>query len=193
MNKLGYAAIICVAVGCAANGTTIDVKTTSADAEKAYAAQNYPDAVELYTKIITADPKNYFAIYRRGISHLQLSDLKGQSLEEKQMHFGSAIRDLTMSVEIFPTVDALFNRGIALVLYGRYKDAVADFMECKKLSPKDPEIYLVMARLYEEKFDSQELKAIENYKAYFDNGGTDSAARAAYLGLLEKFPVKPGK
>lgn len=193
VKNLFFAAALCALGGCVGSGTRIDVKRASADADRAYAAQNYPEAIELYTRIIAADSKNYFAIYRRGICHLQLSGLKAQSFEEKQTHLRSAIRDLTDSIEIFPTVDALFNRSIAFVLSGRYKDAVADLIECKKLSPKDPEIYLAMAKLYEEKFEGQELKAIENYKAYFDNGGTDNAARSAYMKLVEKFQVKPGK
>jgi tetratricopeptide (TPR) repeat protein len=101
-------------------------------------AKNYPAALDLFTKAVAADPKDYAAHFHRALSY---------SLMDK---FAEAIPEYKITLELRPDLyDAEINLGMCLLRVKDAAAAVGPFERASAQKPKEfrPTYYLGMARL----------------------------------------------
>ncbi|KAH7533758.1 hypothetical protein FEM48_Zijuj04G0165700 [Ziziphus jujuba var. spinosa] len=90
-------------------------------ANEAFKAHKYAQAIELYTQAIEINSQNAVYLANRAFAHLKLEE------------YGSAIQDASMAIEGY------YRRGAALLAMGKFKEALKDFQQLKKICPNDPD------------------------------------------------------
>jgi len=101
---------------------------------KAFAAHNWPSAIDFYSKAIELNDKEPTFWSNRAQAYL------------KTEAYGFAIRDATKAIELNPSfVKAYYRRATAYAAILKPKDAVKDFKTCVKINPgnKDAKLKLV--------------------------------------------------
>ncbi|KAG6419428.1 hypothetical protein SASPL_121650 [Salvia splendens] len=105
-------------------------------ANEAFKAHKYSQAIDLYTQAIEVNNDNAVYWANRAFAHAKLEE------------YGSAIQDATSAIEIDPkyskasTVGFCFGyyrRGAAYLAMGKFKEALKDFQQVKRLCPNDPD------------------------------------------------------
>ncbi len=87
-------------------------------------------AVELFSKAIEKDPREFRYYNDRGIAYRRVGNME------------AALADYTKALELKPDyTNALNNRGIAYLQQGRYNEAAADFTEALKHGGLEGKIY----------------------------------------------------
>ncbi|KAK4398174.1 Serine/threonine-protein phosphatase 5 [Sesamum angolense] len=85
-------------------------------------------AIDLYTQAIEVNKDNAVYWANRAFAHTKLEE------------YGSAIQDATKAIEIDPKYSkGYYRRGAAYLAMGKFKDALKDFQQVKKLCPNDPD------------------------------------------------------
>ncbi|XP_031106874.1 serine/threonine-protein phosphatase 5-like [Ipomoea triloba] len=97
-------------------------------ANEAFKAHKYSQAIDLYTRAIELNCDNAVYWANRAFAHTKLEE------------YGSAIQDATKAIEIDPKYSkGYYRRGAAYLAMGKFKDALKDFQQVKKISPNDPD------------------------------------------------------
>ncbi|KAM3302044.1 serine/threonine-protein phosphatase 5 isoform X1 [Capsicum chacoense] len=97
-------------------------------ANEAFKGHKYSQAIDLYTQAIELNGENAVYWANRAFAHTKLEE------------YGSAIQDGTKAIEIDPRYSkGYYRRGAAYLAMGKFKDALKDFQQVKKLCPNDPD------------------------------------------------------
>ncbi|KAL3502844.1 hypothetical protein ACH5RR_037293 [Cinchona calisaya] len=95
-------------------------------ANEAFKDHKFAQAIELYTQAIEVNSDNAVYWANRAFAHTKLEE------------YGSAILDATKAVEIDPKYSkGYYRRGAAYLAMGKFKEALKDFQQVKKLCPND--------------------------------------------------------
>lgn len=97
-------------------------------ANEAFKAHKYSQAIDLYTQAIELNGQNAVYWANCAFAHIKLEE------------YGSAIQDSTKAIEIDPKYSkGYYRRGTAYLAMGKFKDALKDFQQVKRLCPNDPD------------------------------------------------------
>lgn len=97
-------------------------------ANEAFKANKYSLAIDLYSQAINENEGNAVYWANRAFAHTKLEE------------YGSAIQDATRAIEIDPKYSkGYYRRGAAYLAMGKFKEALKDLQQVKKLSPNDPD------------------------------------------------------
>ncbi|XP_021603934.1 serine/threonine-protein phosphatase 5 isoform X1 [Manihot esculenta] len=97
-------------------------------ANEAFKARKYAQAIDLYTQAIELNSQNAVYWANRAFAHTKLEE------------YGSAIQDASKAIEIDPKYSkGYYRRGAAFLAMGKFKEALKDFQQVKKLCPNDPD------------------------------------------------------
>ncbi|KAK9052579.1 hypothetical protein SSX86_029208 [Deinandra increscens subsp. villosa] len=97
-------------------------------ANEAFKGNKFSQAIDLYTKAIEINGENAVYWANRAFSHAKLEE------------YGSAIQDASKAVEIDPKYSkGYYRRGAAYLAMGKFKEALKDFQQVKRLCPNDPD------------------------------------------------------
>ncbi|KAH8733322.1 serine/threonine-protein phosphatase 5 [Ilyonectria robusta] len=148
--------------------SAVDLKNQG---NKAFAAGDWPTAIDFYSKAIELNDKEPTFFTNRAQAHI------------KTEAYGYAIADTTSAIKLNPKmVKAYYRRGLAKTAILRPKDALDDFKECVKLDPANKDAKLRL----------EDCKKIVRQLAFFaaiEVGDEPSAAE----GLdVDSMAVEPG-
>lgn len=116
-------------------------------ANAAFQAHKFNRAIELYSEAIELNSQNAVYWANRAFAHTKLEE------------YGSAIQDATKAVEIDPKyTKGYYRRGAAYLAMGKFKEALKDFQQVKKIHPNDPD---ATKKLKEAEKAVQKLRFIE--------------------------------
>ncbi|KAK6287100.1 hypothetical protein POUND7_013279 [Theobroma cacao] len=90
-------------------------------ANEAFKAHKYGQAIDLYARAIELNAQNAVYWANRAFAHTKLEE------------YGSAIQDATKAIEGY------YRRGAAYLAMGKFKEALKDFQQVKKICPNDPD------------------------------------------------------
>ncbi|XVF14531.1 hypothetical protein REPUB_Repub09cG0069300 [Reevesia pubescens] len=97
-------------------------------ANEAFKAHKYGQAIDLYTQAIELNGQNAVYWANRAFAHTKLEE------------YGSAILDATKAIEVDPKYSkGYYRRGAAYLAMGKFKEALKDFQQVKKICPNDPD------------------------------------------------------
>ncbi|PSS17650.1 Serine/threonine-protein like [Actinidia chinensis var. chinensis] len=97
-------------------------------ANEAFKAHKYSQAIALYSQAIELNSQNAVYWANRAFAHTKLEE------------YGSAIQDASNAVEVDPKYSkGYYRRGAAYLAMGKFKEALKDFQQVKKLCPNDPD------------------------------------------------------
>ena len=129
----------------------------------------YPQAIEIYTKIIKSNPKNIAAYYNRGLAY---------TLKEK---YDLAIQDYSQAIALNPQdATAYNNRGNAYSNIKKYDLAIQDFDKAIKLNPQDATAYFNRGKAYS---DRASLQQEHSQKMEYDNKARKSYKQAFEIAI----------
>ncbi|RLN29559.1 serine/threonine-protein phosphatase 5 [Panicum miliaceum] len=97
-------------------------------ANEAFKANKFSQAIELYSQAIELNSSNAVYWANRAFAHTKLEE------------YGSAVQDATKAIEIDPRYSkGYYRRGAAYLAMGKFKEALKDFQQVKKICPNDPD------------------------------------------------------
>uniref|UniRef100_A0A1J3HMB1 Serine/threonine-protein phosphatase 5 n=1 Tax=Noccaea caerulescens TaxID=107243 RepID=A0A1J3HMB1_NOCCA len=97
-------------------------------ANEAFKGHKYSNAIDLYSQAIELNGNNAVYWANRAFAHTKLEE------------YGSAILDATKAIEIDSRYSkGYYRRGAAYLAMGKFKDALKDFQQVKRISPNDPD------------------------------------------------------
>ncbi|XP_034701450.1 serine/threonine-protein phosphatase 5 isoform X2 [Vitis riparia] len=97
-------------------------------ANEAFKAHKYSQAIDLYTRAIELHSQNAVYWANRAFAHTKLEE------------YGSAIQDASKAIEVdLKYSKGYYRRGAAYLAMGKFKEALKDFQQVKKLCPNDPD------------------------------------------------------
>nr|CAB3459860.1 unnamed protein product [Digitaria exilis] len=97
-------------------------------ANEAFKANKFSQAIELYSQAIELNTSNAVYWANRAFAHTKLEE------------YGSAVQDATKAIEIDPRYSkGYYRRGAAYLAMGKFKEALKDFQQVKKICPNDPD------------------------------------------------------
>ncbi|XP_078429248.1 protein phosphatase 5.2 [Wolffia australiana] len=97
-------------------------------ANEAFKCHKFFQAVDLYSQAIELNGLNAVYWANRAFAHSKLEE------------YGSAIQDATKAIDIDPKYSkGYYRRGAAHMAMGKFKDALKDFQQLKRLCPNDPD------------------------------------------------------
>ncbi|ONK66914.1 uncharacterized protein A4U43_C06F13420 [Asparagus officinalis] len=97
-------------------------------ANEAFKANKFSQAIDLYTQAIELNSLNAVYWANRAFSHTKLEE------------YGSAIQDASKAIEIDPRYSkGYYRRGAAYLAMGKFKEALKDFQQVKRICPNDPD------------------------------------------------------
>lgn len=111
-----------------ANPDVVQAEEIKQLANDAFKAHKYFQAIELYSQAIELNGQNAVYWANRAFAHTKLEE------------YGSAIQDATKAIEVDPRYSkGYYRRGAAYLAMGKFKEALKDFQQVKKLCPNDPD------------------------------------------------------
>ncbi|PAN16747.1 hypothetical protein PAHAL_3G083000 [Panicum hallii] len=97
-------------------------------ANESFKANKFSQAIELYSQAIELNSSNAVYWANRAFAHTKLEE------------YGSAVQDATKAIEIDPRYSkGYYRRGAAYLAMGKFKEALKDFQQVKKICPNDPD------------------------------------------------------
>ncbi|XP_002280111.3 serine/threonine-protein phosphatase 5 isoform X1 [Vitis vinifera] len=97
-------------------------------ANEAFKAHKYSQAIDLYTRAIELHSQNAVYWANRAFAHTKLEE------------YGSAIQDASKAIEVdLKYSKGYYRRGAAYLAMGKFKEALKDFQQVKKICPNDPD------------------------------------------------------
>ncbi|KAL5731833.1 protein-serine/threonine phosphatase [Ranunculus cassubicifolius] len=110
------------------NSNSVRAEEIKLLANDAFKAHKFSQAIDLYSQAIELNGENAVYWANRAFAHTKLEE------------YGSAIQDATKAVEVDPKYSkGYYRRGAALLAMGKFKEALKDFQQVKKISPNDPD------------------------------------------------------
>lgn len=143
---------------------------------RALAERNqHAEAVDVFTKAVRANPESPEAYFHRGCSYVRMrlgQEMQGDSRTAED----KALKDFDVAVRLNPAYGkAYFNRAMIFAARANYRAAAEDLGNACMYDARNPEPFLQLGRIYEEKFDSMGVAALERYDKYAELGGRDPA------------------
>ncbi|XP_021898369.1 serine/threonine-protein phosphatase 5-like isoform X2 [Carica papaya] len=112
----------------AENSNVLRAEEIKVQANDAFKARKYALAIDLYTRAIELNNDNAVYWANRAFAHTKLEE------------YGSAIQDASKAIEIDPKYSkGYYRRGAAYLAMGKFKEALKDFQQVKKICPNDPD------------------------------------------------------
>ncbi|CAI8606998.1 unnamed protein product [Vicia faba] len=97
-------------------------------ANQAFKDRKFSHSIDLYTQAIELNSQSAVYYANRAFAHLRLEE------------YGSAILDATKDIEVDPKYSkGYYRRGAAHLGLGKFKEALKDFQQVKKMCPNDPD------------------------------------------------------
>ncbi|WOL12397.1 hypothetical protein Cni_G21164 [Canna indica] len=97
-------------------------------ANAAFKANKFSQAIDLYSQAIELNGLNAVYWANRALAHTKLEE------------YGSAVQDATKAIEIDPRYSkGYYRRGTAYLAMGKFKQALKDFQQVKRICPNDPD------------------------------------------------------
>ncbi|CAA7408594.1 unnamed protein product [Spirodela intermedia] len=97
-------------------------------ANEAFKAHRFFQAVDLYSQAIELNGLNAVYWANRAFAHTKLEE------------YGSAVQDATKAIEVDPKYSkGYYRRGAAYLAMGKFKEALKDFQQLKRICPNDPD------------------------------------------------------
>lgn len=97
-------------------------------ANEAFKAKRFSQAIDLYTQAIDLNGHNVVYWSNRAFAHTKLEE------------YGSAVQDATKAIEVDPKYSkGYYRRGAAYLAMGKFKEALKDFQQVKRICPNDPD------------------------------------------------------
>lgn len=97
-------------------------------ANDAFKANKFSQAIDLYSQAIELNSSNAVYWANRAFAHTKLEE------------YGSAVQDATKAIEVDPKyTKGYYRRGAAYLSMGKYKEALKDFQQVKRICPNDPD------------------------------------------------------
>ncbi|XP_076906169.1 serine/threonine-protein phosphatase 5-like isoform X1 [Bidens hawaiensis] len=97
-------------------------------ANEAFKGNKFSQAIDLYTKAIELNGGCAVYLANRAFAHAKLEE------------YGSVIQDASKAIEIDPKYSkGYYRRGAAYLSMGKFKEALKDFQQVKRISPNDPD------------------------------------------------------
>ncbi|WOL14145.1 serine/threonine-protein phosphatase 5 [Canna indica] len=97
-------------------------------ANEAFKANRFSQAIDLYSQAIELNSLNAVYWANRAFAHTKLEE------------YGSAVQDATKAIEIDPRYSkGYYRRGAAYLAMGKFKEALKDFQQVKRICPNDPD------------------------------------------------------
>jgi tetratricopeptide (TPR) repeat protein len=173
--------LLLVAAGCATeDGPPPGVAEAQGRLEagrEAVRARQIPEAIDLFTEAVRANPDLAEAYYERGRCEITLR-LDPQAEGDLRVLEQRALDDFSAAVRKNPAYgDAFFNRAMILASRAQYKLAADDLLNAIRFKPQDPEPHRWLGQIYEQKFEDRIVAAMEHYEKYSDLGGSDATIR----------------
>lgn len=135
---------------------------------------DWKTAADYYGQSLEANPQSSETHLKRGNAYVEMYRAPGDSEGPSRQWLERAVFDYGRAVQLNPaSYDGFFNRAMVACKFARFKDAVADLLQCVQIRPKEAEPHLVIGRLYEEKFEDRGIQALEHYDTYVELGGAD--------------------
>ncbi|MDP6958991.1 MAG: hypothetical protein QF645_09280, partial [Planctomycetota bacterium] len=154
-------------LGCASSETKLDpqlAKEYFLEGVKAKEEKRYEDAIEVLTESLRYHPTYAQAYYHRALASLKMRKGEGVSIPTRKL-IDAAFRDFTSAINASPTFsDAYFSRAMIFLSRARYREAVADLLVCCRYSPRDVEPHLILAQIYETRFEGKIGLAMNHYE-----------------------------
>lgn len=116
--------------------------------KSAYDTEDYPQAIEQFSKAAAVDPQDPQIYYHRGLAHVAQDD------------FQEALADFTQALKLNPrNAMAHYQRGLAHRLLGQHDQAIEEYSRALKLDPRLALAYRNRSRAYAAKGDNEKAKA----------------------------------
>ncbi|XP_058219364.1 serine/threonine-protein phosphatase 5 isoform X2 [Rhododendron vialii] len=97
-------------------------------ANEAFKAHKFSQAIALYTQAIELNSQSAVYWANRAFAHTKLEE------------YGSALLDASEAIKIDPKYSkGYYRRGAAYLAMGKFKEALRDFQQVKKICPNDPD------------------------------------------------------
>ncbi|XP_021729871.1 serine/threonine-protein phosphatase 5-like isoform X2 [Chenopodium quinoa] len=110
------------------SSTVSRAEELKSSANEAFKAHKYSQAIDLYSQAIELNEQNAVYWANRAFAHTKLEE------------YGSAIHDATKAIEIDPKYSkGYYRRGAAYLAMGKFKEALKDFQQVKRICPNDPD------------------------------------------------------
>jgi tetratricopeptide (TPR) repeat protein len=187
------------AAGCAsgpAGAPDVEASQAYLAEGRALAERNlHGEAVDVFTKAVHANPDSPEAYFHRGCSYVRMrlgQEMQGDSRAAED----KALRDFDAAIRLNPAYGkAYFNRAMILASRASYRAAAEDLNNACQYEARNPEPFLQLGRIYEEKFEGMGIAALERYDKYAELGGRDAATLdkvRAWRELKKQAAVPPG-
>ncbi len=145
--------------------------------DSAFAARDWKGALALYDDAAEANPQAAETFWKRGNVRVELYHDPGEEGRTRE-HLERATWDYTRAVQLNPAYyEAYFNRAMLAMKFAKFREAVGDLLQCCQLRPKESEPHLLVAKVYEEKFEDRQVQALDHYEKYVELGGSDDEVR----------------
>ncbi len=195
MARSSTALILLLLAACGSTKTTLDpdaARESYLEGMEAEKDGQHEDAIEAFTEALRYHPSYADAYYARAWSWLQIRKTGKTEIPTRKL-VDQAISDYSSAISANPTFsDAYFSRAMIFLSRARYRKAVADLLVCCRYTPRDTEPHLLLAQIYETRFEGKTALAMKHYVKYAELGGTNEAAvaKAKAWNALQEQPKK---
>ncbi|KAK8939686.1 Serine/threonine-protein phosphatase 5 [Platanthera guangdongensis] len=110
------------------NGSIEKAEEIKILANEAFKANKFSHSIDLYSEAINLNGHNAVYWANRAFAHTKLEE------------YGCAVQDATKAIEINPKYSkGYYRRGAAYLSMGKFKEALKDFQQVKRICPNDPD------------------------------------------------------
>ncbi|KAK8913749.1 Serine/threonine-protein phosphatase 5 [Platanthera zijinensis] len=110
------------------NGSIEKAEEIKILANEAFKANKFSQSIDLYSEAINLNGHNAVYWANRAFAHTKLEE------------YGCAVQDATKAIEINPKYSkGYYRRGAAYLSMGKFKEALKDFQQVKRICPNDPD------------------------------------------------------
>lgn len=115
-------------INTTSNGSIEKAEEVKILANEAFKANKFSQSIDLYSEAINLNGHNAVYWANRAFAHTKLEE------------YGCAVQDATKAIEINPKYSkGYYRRGAAYLAMGKFKEALKDFQQVKRICPNDPD------------------------------------------------------
>lgn len=115
-------------INSTSNGNIEKAEEIKILANEAFKANKFSQSIDLYSEAINLNGHNAVYWANRAFAHTKLEE------------YGCAVQDATKAIEINPKYSkGYYRRGAAYLSMGKFKEALKDFQQVKRICPNDPD------------------------------------------------------